>query len=176
MGLGGFIARYKTDPQITPLGRRRKRLASLTLGIGLVLLALPLVKTNPPVMGRSYWSVLDIVWQLNSGQLHRETLPVYLVSACALMLGCFLALFIPYAERALLAMSVASILFCIRAFDSDRNGFESMFYGNFPDGLQVPDRVRFSGLVFALLVVLGLVFYILISEGLDVARSGSARR
>ena len=170
MGIGGFIARYKADPQIT-LDAPKKTRARLILGAGLVLLALPLVKTSPPVIGRSYWSILDIVWQINAGQLHRGALPVYLGSACALLVGCFVALLIPCTERALLAMSMVGTLLCIRALDSDRNGFESMFYGNAPDGMLGAARVRFGVLAFALFMVMASVTYIVITgsaQSLDV--------
>ena len=162
MGIGGFIARYKPDPQISLEGPK-KLLARLILGAGLVVLVLPLVKTNPPVIGQSYWSVFDIVWQIDAGQLHREVVPIYLGSACALLVGCFIALLIPYTERALLAMSIVGTLLCIRALDSDRNGFESMFYGNVPDGLSGAARVRFGVLAFTLFMVMASVLYIVIA-------------
>ena len=162
MGVGGFIARYKPDPQFT-LDGPKKLLVRLILGAGLVMLVLPLVKTNPPVMGRDYWSVLDIVWQVDAGELHREAVPVYLGCACAMLLVCFVAALIPYVERALLVISVASALFCIRAINSDGNGFESMFYGNVPDGSAVSNRVRFGGLAFAIFAVMASVLYLLVT-------------
>jgi hypothetical protein len=52
-----------------PMGRRRRALALLAVVAGLLTFFLPLVTTDPAVMGRSRWSPWNISWQIYEGNL-----------------------------------------------------------------------------------------------------------
>lgn len=65
-----FVRAGRRGP-MTPLGRRRRQLASLVIAIGLYTFFVPLVTIDPPVLGRTQWSALNI-----ASEIYRRKLPV----------------------------------------------------------------------------------------------------
>jgi hypothetical protein len=51
------------------LGPRRRRMAALVVLIGMLTLVVPLVRTDQPVLGRTRWSPLNIVYGISAGTL-----------------------------------------------------------------------------------------------------------
>ena len=53
--------------EVEPLGRRRQSALLMIVGAGFLVFLAPLITTNPPVLSKSRWSLLDLAWPI--GQL-----------------------------------------------------------------------------------------------------------
>jgi hypothetical protein len=65
-----FVRAGRRGP-MTPLGARRRQLASLVIVVGFRTFFIPLVTIDPPVLGRTRWSALNI-----AAEIYRRNLPV----------------------------------------------------------------------------------------------------
>jgi hypothetical protein len=65
-----FVRAGRRGP-IKPLGKRRKQLAFLVIAIGVCTFFVPLTDIDPPVLGRTQWSALNI-----ASQIYQQKLPV----------------------------------------------------------------------------------------------------
>lgn len=73
------------------LGPRRKLLAIAVLGVGLLIFFVPLVATDPQVLGKAHWSMFDVVSNVYAGDFFPSrveivSFPVAVPIACLLML------------------------------------------------------------------------------------------
>jgi hypothetical protein len=153
-----------------PLGRRRRSLAFLAVASGLLTFFLPLVTTQPSVMGRTRWSPCDISWQIYAGNLPPSvplmTTLVYLILVFALATLCMSP------SRGLLAKIALFGLFAIGLWRGDRSDFELLFYGKFGyDNLSLIRHVGFGDLMIALIATMVALLYIALNENLDTGSS-----
>jgi hypothetical protein len=77
---------------------------------GLCTFFAPIARINPSVLGRTQWSALNILSQVYSGKLALSPVAFDLAASYALMLFAIVALCLPHARKALLAISIAGII------------------------------------------------------------------
>jgi hypothetical protein len=145
------------------LGPRRRLLAITILGIGLLTFFAPLITTQPPVLGKTRWSMFDIVSNVYSGDFFPSraqivsfpiAVPIaYLLISCSLLVVCFFR-----SQGALPAIAVAGMLLAVRAWYWERGDFQLMFYGA-PGSKDWP-QVGVGSLVISLLLVMGALLFI----------------
>jgi len=117
-----------------PLGRRRRSLSFLAIAAGLLTFFLPLVTTDPAVMGRSRWSAWNISWQIYGGNLPLKpenllsSIPAMATAVYLLLVFAFIALCL-FPSRDGLTKTAIVGLFTSWFWRGDRNSFEQLFYG-----------------------------------------------
>ena len=153
--------------------------AVVLISIGLLSFSEPLITTKPPVMGRTHWSLLDIVRQLQHGGL-RGNLPgdvivpsisfglPYLLMLLALASLCF------FPSQKLLAWSgVIGAITSTLAFRFGDMDLERLFYGKC---CSMPGPVKHVGLASVLLIVMVmLTLYSLRGRSAYAAGEGQQR-
>lgn len=145
--------------------------------IGLLSFLEPLITTKPPVMGRTRWSPLDLVRQLQHGGLHGNVpstvvvpsitfgLP-YLLMLLALASLCF------FPSPKLLAWSgVIGAIASALAFRFGDMDLERLFYGKC---CSMPGPVRHVELASVLLIVM-LVLTLLSLRGTSASGAGEGK-
>jgi hypothetical protein len=152
------------------LGPRRKLLAIAVLGVGLLTFFVPLITTDPPVLGKTHWSMFDIVSNVYAGDFFPSraeivAFPVAVPMAYLLML-CSLVMCFFRSQGALPSAAIAGMLLAVRAWYWEKNDFERMFY---TAGSTAWPHVDVGLLAISLLVVIGVFLFITTSENLDVA-------
>jgi hypothetical protein len=155
------------------LGRARYSLAFFVLGVGVLSFFVPLVTTDPRVLGKTLWSPLNIAWQIAEGNLPNPAtggaayLPTDTISVYLLILLTLAALlFFPH-PKALATIGLVGTLVSYHARHWDLYHFRWMFYGQtWADGNSA-GRVDFSRLVSWLLVVMAALFLIALDAILD---------
>jgi len=110
-----------------PLGRPRRVLALVVIGMGLVTFFIPLIAINPPVLETTHWSAFRTVSRMYEGRLPEPVcercgeplvrsllaLP-FEVTAAYLLLACALAaLFFPESPKVLTAVGTIGSLLCL---------------------------------------------------------------
>jgi len=165
------------------LGRRRRAVALTFLLFGLLTFFEPLIKTNPPVVGRWRWSVLDLVrWTyqpksfpfadiLRDDRFGNRTLhgvgyfwtefgSIYPIILFAITSVCF------FPRQELLAVTALAGTLAsfgnLQYSDHGNIGLQLLLYGDFKDG-----RVTSSALWLALLLTMGVVTFVSLHETLD---------
>jgi len=153
-----------------PLGRRRRSLAFLAVAAGLLTFFLPLVTTDPAVMGRSHWSPWNISWQIYEGSLP-PSIPLMATAAYLLLLFAFGALCLD-SSRDVLAKIAVFGLFTSWLWRGDRSSFELLFYGKVSyHNLSLVRHVGLGDLTIVLLGAMGSLLYIALNEDLDTESS-----
>jgi hypothetical protein len=181
-GMTLFTPRFGTLDRLPmksakPLGKRRKSLAFLVIAAGLLTFFLPLVTTNPPVVGRSRWSACSILWQIYEGNLPLKSenllssIPVMATVVYLLLVFGFVALCLS-ASRDGLAIIAIFGFFTTMFWRGDRNSFEELFYGRaIYHNLSLVRHVGFGDLTIVLLGTTGALLYIAVNEDLDTESS-----
>jgi hypothetical protein len=131
----------------------------------------PLIATNPPVMGRTRWSVLDVVLKVRDGKLPVVvnsflfldlsiliTL-IYLFLLLALVAVCLLPI-----QRLLGVISAVGGAIVYTAWQWGRMPLEMMFYGHWGVG---DWPAKFGPLMLTLLAVMLVLVFIATHEALD---------
>jgi hypothetical protein len=159
-----------------PLGRRRRALALVVIGIGLVTFFIPLIAINPPVLETTRWSAFRTVYLMYEGRLPEPVcercgeplvrsllaLP-FEVSVAYLLLVCALGtLFFAESPRTLCVIGAIGSLFCLRMGIATNWAFEQTFYGTFFHVRRVHD----FQLVTTLLAVMLFLVYISLTDSL----------
>jgi len=161
-----------------PLGRRRRSLAFLAVLAGLLTFFLPLVTTNPAVIGQSHWSPWNISWQIYEGNLH-PSIPFMATLIYMLLVVAVVALWLS-PSRDGLAITAIFGLFTSLFWRRDMRSFEMLFYGDVHyevtryHYLALVRHVRFGDLTIVLLGAMGALLYIAFNEDLDTESSSKS--
>ena len=157
---------------LKPLGRRRASLAFLVIASGLLTFFLPLVTTDPAVMGISHWSAWNISSEIYLGNLALKrndllsSIPIMPTSVYILLVLALAMLWISPSRDTFKKMAVVGI-FTSWFWRGDRRAFEELFYGNFGyQNFSLVRRVETGQLTIVLLVVMGCLLFIATNEDL----------
>jgi hypothetical protein len=167
-----------------PLGPRRRRILLIIIAAGILTFFIPLLTTDPAVLGRSHWSLFELAghiyqgdlpfafhWPIDLIKLPLETGIVYFLLLC--LLG---ALYFPDLHRHLAAMAAAGILFTLGVWRYSGPDFELALYGHssypwspftYSSFFPAPRHVQFGELILALLAVYGFVLFVVVHEDLE---------
>jgi hypothetical protein len=132
------IAFSPTDSPAKLLGRRRKSLVFLALGIGLATFVGTLVIIDPAVMGRSQWSAFDMasgIWDGTFppsagggvGIVLIDLALAYLLMLFSLLLFCF-----SRSQKLLKLIGLIGCLLAVEALGRGEQSFKGMFFGLVP--------------------------------------------
>ena len=162
------------------LGQRRKLLALLIVVSGLLTFFLPLITTEPSVLGRTAWSPWDILWGVYKGDLLPNRSDVFSLPLMApliyVLLLIALAALLQSRSPDVLARIAAIGCCCIWLWRGDRISFEEMFYGHFSyQHFSLIRRVGFGTLTITLLGVMGLLLLLAMDKNLDEAAKSVMR-
>jgi hypothetical protein len=147
----------KADTEMKKLANAHRAGAVVLISIGLLSFFEPLITTKPPVMGRTQWSLLDLVRQLHHGGFHGNLLGdvvvpslsfglPYLLMLLALASLCF------FPSPKLLAWSgVIGAIASALAFRFGDMDLERLFYGKC---CSMPGPVKHVKLASVLLIVM----------------------
>jgi hypothetical protein len=158
-------------------GRRRKMLALAAIAAGVVVLFVPLVTTDPPVVGKAQWSIFDVVFHIYQKKLPPSSdwsagyvdLPYAIAIVYLLLLAAAAVLCFPNLHRKLPPIALFAMYIAGEMWKRDKNSFEMMFYGtNSYHNLSLVRHVGFGQLVIVLVVVTGALLYIAMDKELDV--------
>jgi len=149
-----------------PLGRRRRLLAFIVVTAGLLTFFLPLVTTNPAVMGHSHWSPWNISRQIYEGSLP-PSIPFMATAVYLLLIVAFVVLCLDSSRDALAKIAIFG-LFTSWLWRGDRSSYEALFYGKVSyHNFALVRHVGFGDLTFVLLGAMGCLLYIAFNEALD---------
>jgi len=129
------VAFSPRDSAVRLLGRRRKGLAFLVLGIGLASFIGTLVVIDPAVMGRSQWSALDMasgIWDGSFPPSKGGGIGIVLIDlalAYLLLLFSLLAFCFSRSQKLLKVIGVIGCLLSIEALGRGEQSFKRMFFG-----------------------------------------------
>jgi hypothetical protein len=129
------IASSRQDSPVEPLGRQRKSLAFLALGLGLATFFGTLVVVNPAVMSRSQWSAVDMVSGIWDGTFPPpkgggfgivliDLALAYLLILVALITFCF-----SRSQKLLKVVGLIGCLLSIEALGRGDRSFKVTFFG-----------------------------------------------
>jgi hypothetical protein len=158
-------------------GPRRKLLALIVIAVGMLTFFLPLVTTNPAVLGKTQWSGFDIlshVYQreLLPSRVELVLFPGYFAIVYLLMVFALFVVYFFQSQRALVHIAVVGIILALHSWGWDKGNFEITFYRNYPFNELPPGRhVAFGQLILALIAVMGVLLLIVSSEALDAEPS-----
>jgi hypothetical protein len=167
-----------------PLGRRRKSLALLAVGGGLLTFFVPLITIDPPVLETNHWSAFSIVTSMYEGKLSQpvcercgeplirsllalpiEVSVVYLLFGFSLVALCF-----SQSSKMLAVLGSVGSMVCLNSGYAATWAFEETFYG------RIMSRVRHVHdweFVTVLLALMLSIVYVSLKESLDPAPSSS---
>ena len=158
---------------MTRLGKRRRQIAIVLVVVGLFSALAPTIETQPPVMGRSYWSILEVARTAAEGGLPDGRDIPDLIGALApfaiayLLLIFALALLCLFPDYRLLGrVAMFGIVACtlgLREVTHDP-GSRRLFYGVW---YSRADSVNYWELVLILFVVMMALLLISVAEGMD---------
>lgn len=164
------------------MGRRRVSLAFLAIVSGLMTFFVPLVTTDPPVLGRGHWSPWDIFSAITIGELPIKrddllsSLPIMATAIYVLLIIALVALGFSRSPR-ILARVAAVGCFTSWFWRGDRISLEEMFYGDFSyHRFSLVRHVGFGGLTLCLLGVMGSLLFIAMNEDIDEHPSPKSRQ
>lgn len=168
------------------LGRRRQMFATVVLLLGLLSFFLPLIKTAPPVMGRTLWSPWDITVEMCGGQLPPTTsgglgarlfsIPIMISTIYVLQIVALLAVALRRSSAILKSMAAIGV-FTSWFWRGDRVLFEELFYGNFSyRDFSLVRRVSFGQHTLILLGMMGILWFIATNDDLDAEQSSGRRQ
>jgi len=165
-----------------PLGRRRRLLALLAVGAGLLTFFVPLITIDSPVLGTTHWSAFSTVTSMYEGKLSQpvcercgeplirsllalpiEISVVYLLFGCALVALCF-----SESSKILAVLGSIGSIVCLNAGYATTWAFEETFYGRIISRVR---RVHDWAFVTVLLALMLSIVYVSLKEGLDQAPS-----
>jgi hypothetical protein len=159
-----------------PFGPKRRTLTLGVLLVGVLTFFVPLVTTDPPVLGRSQWSVFDMVWHICQRELppsrYWSLKLIYLPLDCffiyLLFLSAILLLRFPNLHKQLARISVLGIFLLAEMWQWDKDSFEVTFYGHVSyQNLSSIRHVGFGQLTLVLIAIWGTVLFIATNENLD---------
>ncbi|HLX85814.1 MAG TPA: hypothetical protein VKR59_18085 [Terriglobales bacterium] len=170
-GMTLFTPRFGTLDRIPvksarPLGRRRRSLAFIAVIAGLLTFFLPLVTTNPAVMGHTYWCPWKIAWKIYEGSLPRS-IPFMTTAAFLPLVFAFGALCLNSSRDVLAKIAIVGLFTCLASLD-DKSSFEALFYGKLTyQNHSLVRHVGFGDLTFLLFGATACLLYIAFNEALD---------
>ena len=159
----------KTTRKLSP---RRRALAFIVVASGLVSFFLPLVTTDPAVMGQTRWSAWHISCAIYEGSVlpKHEDLFSFPEMAATIYVLLFFALGALSFSCSKQVLTTISAIGCFSGWlwRGDRISFEEMFYGNFSyQNFSLVRRVEFGTLTILLLCVMGALLLITLSGNTD---------
>ena len=161
----------------SPLGRRRRSILLIIIAVGILTFFAPLITTDPPVLGRTQWSVFELSlhvyqrelppsrqWAIDPVMLPPDPVVLYSLLLCLLAILRF-----PGLHRHLAAIAVIGIFVNGEMWKFQGVDFERTFYGHasYDPNLSLSRHVGFGQLVLALLAVFGSVLFVAVHEDLD---------
>lgn len=159
------------------LGPRRRSILLVIIAAGILTFFVPLMTTDPPVLGRTQWSVFDLALRVCQRELppsnHWTTdlvkLPPDPVLLYLLLLSLLVVLFFPSLHRHLAAMAAIGILLNSEMWKFQDVDFERTFYGHlsYNPNSSLARHVGIGQLVLALLAVFGSVLFVVVQEDLE---------
>jgi hypothetical protein len=152
----------RPDPRLLrSLGTARGPAFLVTL-FGLCTFFEPIVRTNPFVLGRTQWSGFNIMSQVYAGKLPLSPVAFDIAASYLLMLLVVVALCLPHARRALLAIGVIGIICSSWALEM---GHELLFaWFTRSDGTLRTLSVSYAPAMYAVEIVLSVLLLISVSE------------
>lgn len=113
-------------------GPRRKLLATIIVGAGLLTFFLPLINTMPSILNKTQWSMYEIVIDVYNGRLFPDRTDVILFPVEILiiyfnLLGALIIVYFWSSQRALSFMSVVGMWFAVRSWYWKKDDFDFMF-------------------------------------------------
>jgi hypothetical protein len=163
-----------------PFGARRRALALLVIAVGMLTFFVPLVTTDPPVVGTSRWSAFAIVMRMYEGKLPEPicercgeplirsllALPITVSVNYALMVVALVALSFPESPGFLRKVTLVGGLFDLIGvnYSGTKWGFENTFYGRI---YTYSVHVHYRWLTDPLLLVMVTLFFISVKKDLD---------
>ena len=157
------------------MGRRKRSFAFLIVVGGILTFFLPLVTTDPPVMGRTRWSGWNIACQVQAGNLppvrhYSErnefllSIPLMAAAIYLLLVVALIALCFSCSPEVLAKIAVVG-WFTSWFWRGDRISFEEMFYGDWSyHNFSLVRHVGFGQLTIVLLGVMLALFLVSRSE------------
>jgi hypothetical protein len=160
-----------------PLGPRRRSILLVIIAAGILTFFVPLMTTDPPVLGRTQWSVFDLAlhvcqrelppsdhWRIDLVKLPPDPALLYL-----LLLFLLVVLLFPSLHRHLAAMAAIGILVNSEMWKFQDLDFERTFYGHlsYNPNFSLARHVGIGQLVLALLAVYGSVLFVVVQEDLE---------
>lgn len=157
-------------------GRRRQWIGIFCVGLGLATFFIPLIDTNPAVMGNLHWSLLDLLRRFGLATLLQNA-GDFVVSAAIIyaLLSAALTAIVAFPSQKLLArIGVTGAGITYLAFRFTRDDLERMLYGSLQDiriprfGIAVTGRgVSISQLMLLLLGVMLFLIFLSLTPALD---------
>jgi hypothetical protein len=170
-GMTLFTPRFGTLDRLPvkfakPLGRRRRSLAFIVVIAGLLMFFLPLVTTDPAVMGHSHWSPWNISRQIYEGNLP-PSIPFMTTATFLVLVFAFGALCLDSSRDVLAKIAILGLFTGLASLD-DRISFETLFYGKVSyHNHSLVRHVGTGDLMFVLLGAMGCLLYIAFNESSD---------
>lgn len=161
------------------LGPRRRSILFVIVAAGILTFFVPLMTTDPPVLGKAHWSLFNMALRICQGRLppsHTWQLsldvgyilffldPVIIYS---LMLCLLAVLYFPALHRHMAAMAAFGAFTTVEMWRFMADDFEVTFYGHASYNGFLVRHVGLVQLVMALLTVFGSALYVLVHVELD---------
>ncbi len=157
------------------LGPRRRRLVLIAIAIGFVTFFLQLISIDPPVRGKTQWSLFDICWRISERGLppiDPVSLPFSLSVVYVLLVSAGVAVCVSGLHRRIPLIALTAAFMATESWNWDKSSFEEICYRDRPyHNLSVAGHVAFGQLILFLLIVTGALVFISTNEDLDAAPS-----
>ena len=145
----------------TPLGSVRA-LAFVVLIFGLCTFFAPLARTDPPVLGRTEWSALDLMAQVRTGNLPLSPVTFDVAATYLLMLIALFVLFLPRPRKVLVIVTLMGAICSGWALEM---GHDSLFHWFTRSGSNLKTlKVSYAPALYAIEIVMSGLLLIAVSE------------
>ena len=151
---------------MTHIANGKKIAAMALIMIGLFSFLAPLVVTDPPVMGRSRWSLLDIVHGYQGGKLPRDAdnigfwiLALHFGAIYLLLILAGTALYSFPGQQLLMWIGLIGAIITLEMLRQELE-FKALFYGHpMSYGVHASGHVRYAGIASLLFTAMVVIFF-----------------
>jgi hypothetical protein len=160
-------------------GLMRKLLALIVLALAVFCFFLPLVSVTPPVTNQAEWSSLDLVSYLYQAGLVRSisdllNFPVEFALAYLLMPIAFYVVTVLRSQRTIIQIAALGIGLVLYGWTRAADSFAVAFFRDYPSTeITSTPHVQSGALLSVLLLIMGCLMFISLSEFLDGKRRRS---
>lgn len=165
------IAFSPKESTTKPLGRRRKGLIFVVLGIGLASFIGTLVIVEPAVIGRAQWSALDMASGIRDGTFPPSVgggfgiALIDLALAYLLIVFSLLAFYFSRSQKLLKAIGIIGCLLAVEALGRGEQSFRRIFFGLVPAHGHV--SITYGAAMYALSLAMSALLFISMLDLLD---------
>ncbi len=163
----------------TEFDPRKWILAFVAVGIGLLTFFLPLISTQPAILGKNRWSMYGIMDGVYAGDFFPSRseivlLPISLLISYALMLGSLVRLCFARPQALLRFVAGLNILLVVRSGYWEKSDFQRMFHSS--AGSTAWPTVDLGPLTICLLAIMGSLLFITTSKSFGRTTSSEGRQ